>query len=168
MVVHYTGYHEGPRYYQSVPLRLIEYMFCDKRGTRMSIRMNKKGITLMEVLVASIIFALVMIGVANLFVGGKRYILHARSRMTGGELGRYFLDPLQVQVRQDEWGTNNLSKGFDSAGIPSQWTDNRAIDKIRYNVDYTAENAADTETDVRKVTATVSWTETAPSTQPTQ
>ncbi len=43
-----------------------------------------------------------MLGLTNLFVSGKRYILHSRARMTGGEIGRLFLDPLNMAVHQGE------------------------------------------------------------------
>jgi len=72
---------------------------------------NNKGLTLLEVLVATFIFALLMLGVTNIFLSSKRSILHSRSRMTASELVRYFLDPLQMQVRQDSWNTNCLGVG---------------------------------------------------------
>jgi len=78
--------------------------------------MHKKGLTLLEILVASIILAIVTAGLANIFVVGKRYILRSRSRMAGGELGRVFLDPLQMDVRQDLWGSNCLSSGIGCPG----------------------------------------------------
>jgi Tfp pilus assembly protein PilV len=69
---------------------------------------NKKALTLFEILVSVIILALVITGLANVFVAGKRYIRHSRMRMGGGEIGKQFLDPLQSYVRQDTWGTNPL------------------------------------------------------------
>ncbi|MDD2751852.1 MAG: hypothetical protein PHN59_01815 [Candidatus Omnitrophica bacterium] len=57
----------------------------------------------MEVIVALVILAVVMAGLVNLFISGKRWIIHLNYRMAGGELGRQFLDPLQMQVRQDQW-----------------------------------------------------------------
>ena len=71
--------------------------------------MHKKGLTLLEILVASIILAVVIAGLANIFFVGKKYILRSRLRMAAGELGRAFLDPLQKDVRQDLWTTNCLS-----------------------------------------------------------
>ena len=65
--------------------------------------MNKKGLSLVEILVSLVIMGLVMVGLVNIFISGKRWTLHSRSRITAGELGRYFLDPLQMDVRQDTW-----------------------------------------------------------------
>jgi len=73
--------------------------------------MSKKGLTLIEILVSCVILALVLTGLVSIFIAGKRHVLHGRSRMTASELGRYFLDPLQMQVRQDDWGANCLSQG---------------------------------------------------------
>jgi Tfp pilus assembly protein PilV len=46
--------------------------------------MNKKALTLFEIIVSVVILALAVTGLANVFVAGKRYIQHSRSRMTGG------------------------------------------------------------------------------------
>ncbi len=51
-----------------------------------------------------LVFALIMTGLSNLFVATKQLGLHARSRIVASELGRYFLDRLQMQVREDTWG----------------------------------------------------------------
>jgi prepilin-type N-terminal cleavage/methylation domain-containing protein len=64
---------------------------------------KKRGFTILEVLVAAIILALVVFGLANVFVAAKRLIAHSSSRMAGGEIGRLFVDPLQLYVRQDTW-----------------------------------------------------------------
>jgi hypothetical protein len=59
-----------------------------------------------------------MTGLANVFVAGKRYIKHSRLRMSGGEIGKKFLDPIQLLVRQDTWATNPL--GTDNITSPSE------------------------------------------------
>jgi len=113
----------------------------------------------MEVMVSALIFALVLIGMANIFVAGRRYILHARARMTSTELGRYFLDPLQLQVRQDEWDVGNCLSTGVGCGSPTHKLD---------NIDYTAEYKIDAgpgglpATDVRRVTTTITWQELQP------
>jgi len=117
--------------------------------------MDKKGVTLMEVVVSAVIFALVLVGMTNLFIGGRRYIMHARARMTAGELGKYFVDPLQMQVRFDQWGSNCLSSG---AGCV---TPTFNINNIDYNAQYQVSPGPGT-TDVRRVTTTITWQEIAP------
>lgn len=71
--------------------------------------LKNKALSLLEILVSVVILALLILGMINLFVSGKRYILHSRWRMSGGEIGKFFLNPLQMDVRQDTWGNNCLS-----------------------------------------------------------
>ena len=113
----------------------------------------------MEVVVASIILAITMVGIVNLFVSGARYVQHSRARMTGGEFGRYFLDPLQEQVRQDEWGTNCLS---NPAGC--QQTLTKSIDNLNYTATYKVDAGPtfDGPSDTRRVQIDLNWNETGP------
>lgn len=73
--------------------------------------MHKKALTLLEILISTLILAITIAGLANLYISGQKWLLHARSRMTGVELGKYFLEPLQMDVRQDTWNTNCLGAG---------------------------------------------------------
>lgn len=79
---------------------------------------KRKGLSLLEILVASLILTLVLAGLLNTFLAGKRWVLHNRLRMTGGELGKYFLDPLQNQVRGDTWNTTSCLGTGTSANCP--------------------------------------------------
>jgi prepilin-type N-terminal cleavage/methylation domain-containing protein len=116
--------------------------------------MRKNGLTLIEVLVSLIIISITMAGLVNIFVSARRHILHARTRMTGGELGKYFLDPLQMEVRQDTWDNNNLSAPLSYAG-PSQ-----TIERINYRPFYNVTNVNDTT--LRRVVVDILWNETTP------
>ena len=117
---------------------------------------RRAGFTLMEVIVASMLIAITLTGLAHLFVIGKRYILHSRSRMASGELSKVFLDPLQMNVRQDQWGNNCLSSS-PTAGCPGPQT----IDNIPYTPTYTI-NDVGGGTNLRRVRLTIGWTEPAP------
>ena len=64
---------------------------------------KNSGLSLVEVLISMLILATVVGGLANLFLSVKELTLHVHSRMVAGKLGRYFLDPLQMYVRQDTW-----------------------------------------------------------------
>jgi len=141
--------------------------------------MHKQGLTLLEILVAVIILALVTTGLANIFVTGKRYILHSRAMMTGGELGKLFLNPLQMQVRQvptndttqDGWdqANNGLTVGttyFNSVTGDTQnpicpSAANRTANDIeyaaRFNVIVHPQSA-----NIRKVIANITWDEIRP------
>ena len=120
------------------------------------VKAQYKGFTLVEILVATILLALTVGGIANVFVASKRYIMHARLRMSGGEMGKYFLDPLQMNVRQDQWDTAeanaaaNCLKSNPSAGCPAA--------QAGYTPGYTVTDVAGTG-GLRRVQLQVNWTE---------
>lgn len=120
--------------------------------------MNKKAFTLLEIIVSTIILALVIGGLANVFVVAKRRIVYSRSKMQTAELGRLFLDPLQSQVRQDEWGANCLTGRDCSAESQTQ-----TLDNIPYTPTYETSallvDAQNPQGRLRKVKVTISWDE---------
>lgn len=108
----------------------------------------------MEVLVSAFIMAVIMAGLANIFLAGKRHIVHSRTRTSGSELGRYFLDPLQMQVRQDRWGNNCLSTG----NCPDQTLGiTQGLDRD-YTAHYTVINNSPAN-NLNKVEVEISWSE---------
>jgi hypothetical protein len=114
--------------------------------------MRKKAVSLLEIVVATVIMVLIMASLSNIFLASKRYILHTRSRRTGGEMGYFFLDPLQKQVRQDNWDTSCLGTGT----CPDQIT---GIAE-GLNTDYTAHYEVTPNfggTTLSKVKVTISW-----------
>jgi len=120
-------------------------MALRRRQAAHSINLNKKALTLLEILISVIILALVVTGLANVFVAGKRYIQHSRMRMTGGELGKYFLDPLQMQVRQDTWATNPLGTNNITGAVVAGYTPTYTTTTLPSNI--------------KKVKVTVNWIE---------
>jgi len=126
-------------------------------------KMSLTGFTLVEIIVAALILALVTTGLAYVFLAGKRHILHTRSRIQAAELGRLFLDYLPMHVRQDTWdqAANALSTtapgGRDCASQPGcPAATERILDAITYNPQYYISNAG---TSLRKVKVTINWTE---------
>jgi hypothetical protein len=47
----------------------------------------------------------------NIFTAAKRYMYLSRSKMSGGELGKYFLDNLKMDVDASTWNTNTNCVG---------------------------------------------------------
>lgn len=113
--------------------------------------MNKKGLGLVEIIVATVILAITMAGLVNLFISGKRYIQYNRSRMTAGELGKYFLEPLHMDVRQDLWSSNCLGSGSECVGPQS-------IDGIIYTPVYYIGNDQPL-VNLNRVRVDITWTE---------
>jgi len=116
--------------------------------------MHKKGFTLVEIIVATLILALVTTGLAYVFLAGKRHLLHTRSKIQAAELGRLFLAPLQRDVRQDQWGSNCLSAG---TGCPGAQT----VDNITYTPTYNR-TLNYPIANLNKVKVTITWNEPAP------
>jgi len=112
---------------------------------------------MLEILIAALIFALIIAGLTSVFVAGKGHLQHSRARITAAELGRYFLDPLQMQVRQDQWGANCVS---DNINCPTVTPESRTIDNTTYDTSYSSDNLGGTAgTNLRRVMATVRWNE---------
>lgn len=121
--------------------------------------MSKDGLTLLEILIATLLFALVVTGLAHIFLAGKRHIRHGRSRITASEFNKYVLDVLPMQVRQDEWATNCLGQGINCATTVDQTWTNEA-DNIIYST--TTISSAVSGTELRKVVTRVNWSEPTP------
>jgi len=76
---------------------------------------NNKGLTLLEILVAVVLLALVVAGLGAIFVSSKSYVIYTRSFMAAAESARYFLDPLRADVRNDTWASSWLASGVLSS-----------------------------------------------------
>jgi prepilin-type N-terminal cleavage/methylation domain-containing protein len=118
----------------------------------------KRGLTLIEIIVSVVLISLTLIALANLFLGGKRYIIYSRSKMSAGEVSKYFLDPLRMDVRQDVWGSNCLSANVSCPGPQN-------ITYGSYNITYTPAynfTANVSGTTLSKVRLNITWTEPPP------
>jgi len=127
--------------------------------------MQKKGFTLIEILVAALLLALVMTGLVNVFVAGKRHTLHTRSKMQAAELGRLFLAPLQTQVKQSDW--NSSSNDYNSPNLLQKGTRTGSpepLDRIDYTPTYeiSVPPGFSSDSPMRKVKVTITWNELTP------
>jgi len=114
-----------------------------------------RGISLLEIVIAMVILALVLVGLVNVFVMSKGYIAHSRSRISAGELGKQFLDPLQAYVDQSTWeeaGGNNLSRDHNFTGSKT------IVNNIEFTPQYNV-TAGPAGTELRKVTVNITWNE---------
>ena len=116
---------------------------------------KQNALTLMEILVSAVILSLIFLGLLNLFISGRRYLQHSQSRMGGGELGKYFIDPLQMYVRQSDWGssTNLLTSGVSTSVVYT-------INGLTYTATSTVTAIGTTGLELRRVKSNIVWTET--------
>ncbi len=131
--------------------------------------MIKKGVTILEVIVALVILVLVIGGLVNIFISSQRWLIHARVRMQGGELGKRYLDPLQMQVRQGdpatgslEWtaGTSCLTGDGSTNCNTATWSD---ASGVTYTPAFVVSSVGTIDTDyplghLRRVRLTLDWT----------
>lgn len=140
---------------------------------------NKRGFTLLEIVISSIILAITSVGLAGICISGKKYIAHARARMAGGELGELFLNPLQSYVSQGERsilafdGWDDVNNALRVTGGTLRYCDSvvthtqqpfcppqadRTLAGIEYSATYqiTAHPSTDK---IRKVVTTINWIE---------
>jgi len=125
---------------------------------------RNKGLSLLEILVATMILAIVMAGLANLFVSSKWHIMRTRSLIVVGELARYFLDPLQGNVSGDNW--DSKISCLYSKNCTSQVLQNTQLTPGNFSYNYTVSYNITNVTSVNnltKVVLTINWTnETVP------
>ena len=113
---------------------------------------RQTGFTLVEVIVSTVVFAMLIVGLASVFIAGGKLIMHNRERMTGAQLGKFFLDPLQADVRRDTWDQAGNDLQLGSWSGTSQTINNRL-----FTESYTV--SAVGTTDLRRVVSTINWTE---------
>lgn len=124
---------------------------------------KKSGFTLIEIVVSSVILSLVLAGLASTFITGITYSRHSQLRMTGGELGRLFLDPFQMAVRQSDWDQGSNLFYIPAADNSRQWPGQaETLNGIDYTPSYTVSRVNDAngnDTGLRRLKAVVRWTE---------
>lgn len=114
------------------------------------------GLTLLEILVALFILSLVMAGLGNIFLVGKRYMLHSKSRAAALEFAKYLLSPFPAAVRQDSYDTGLLNVTASAKSGEDVY-----LDYISYTSSFNISNVTVGSSLVRKVNLTVKWNETA-------
>ncbi len=107
----------------------------------------------MEIVISVVILSLMVVGITALFISAKTHIFHSRARMTGGELGKLFLDPLAFDVAADTWSTGNLTTGARTGAT-------QTVGNVTFTPDYNIGSVAGT--DMRRVQVDVQWQETPP------
>jgi len=110
--------------------------------------MQKKALTLLEVIISVVILSLVITGLVHVFIVGKRYIEHSRCRVTAAEYAKRCLDPLWQYVRQDQWASP-----FGSATLPAAYT----FRGVTYTPTIVFSDVG--STGLKRAVVTISWNE---------
>lgn len=112
---------------------------------------------LLEIAIAMLILSSVTIGIANVLIASKRHTGISGSKMVATSLGREYIDRLQVNVTQNNWGLpgNDLN--------PMQYPDINVTNNP--NMNYTISRKVDNVSDValnnitRRVKVNITWNE---------
>jgi prepilin-type N-terminal cleavage/methylation domain-containing protein len=119
--------------------------------------MSRKGMTLLEIIISMMILSLITVGIANVFLAAKKYVRFDRSRIVAAQLGRYYMDVLQLNVTAANWRTasNNLTA---QAYLDFNDTINR---NMNYTINRTVDYPFDPAMKIHRVKLTISWNETS-------
>jgi len=90
----------------------------------------RKSFTIIEVLVSSILFAAVVAGFLSVVASVRHLNARSRQRIIATNVARQVLEDLYEAVRQDTWGSGNLTDGAHNNFLT------RTINGITYTVDY--------------------------------
>lgn len=124
--------------------------------------MEKRGFTLVEVIVASLILVFTVAGLLFVFSSERAALERAGRRIQAMDFARQTLEQLKNEVRADTWLTGTLSAGTHNTEAFLSLSDY----KLGYNFsgnrwyEVTDRNPdADAEIDYKEVTVTVDWDE---------
>lgn len=123
---------------------------------------NKKALTLLENLISLIIILLLVLIIMKVFFWGREMLIFNRPKLTAAEMAKYYLGPLHMQVRQDQWnenclGTMNASLCGSRPDFPDPELQPEEVGLITYTPEYTISEVDGTT--LRKVKVKVLWNE---------
>lgn len=120
---------------------------------------SRKALSLLEILVAAIILALIIMGSMSLFVASKGRIVHSRWRITAAEAGRLFLSPFQGEVNQQNWGNNCLSNPVPSCTpvLDTNLLADQTIDNNTFTPTYQTTRGVGGVGTLNRVQVTITW-----------
>ena len=122
------------------------------------IKLNRKGITLVEVVISLLIILIGASGIFASFIAAQNYVMRAKRRIAAVNVARQKFEELKPFVRQDTWAqsTNELYAGVGSTQpyiCGTVWFNSTWNGTLNYTV---------TNPDVasfRNVSMTLNWTE---------
>ena len=121
-------------------------------------RRDKKenGFTLLEIMVAMIVLAILAAGFFNTMVSSRYLVARSRKRFMGDEIARQEIENKRQFVRWDLWQLNNASNPLNPSGSWTSWV--AVVNNPGYESRFMVQNI--TGADCRKITVQVKWNET--------
>lgn len=117
--------------------------------------MNKKGLTMLEIMVSMVILGIIVAGLANVFIASKKIVLHSRNRIFAAELAKYMLAPLSSSIVYSNW--SSASNCLLNQGVCSTTPPPVRPSGISFQPSWSVSDPGDPL--VRKVKLTMGWNE---------
>ena len=115
--------------------------------------MRKNGFTLLEIMVSSVILALLAAGIFSVLVSSRYLVTRSKTRVVAVEIARAEIERMKSLVDVDTFYTSGL---FNDTGTWRAWD---STTYPPYSVRYRVDNGTGTAT-YRKVTVQVAWNDT--------
>lgn len=118
---------------------------------------NKRGFSLLEVLIGVFIISIAFSGIISVFIGSRKYVLRSQKRLGSANVARDFIESLRNSVRASTWENTDVASNPLAKGIYN--TSNKVIlEGVQYDVNY-AVSDAETGSGNKAVKITISYPE---------
>lgn len=121
--------------------------------------MNKSGFTLVEVMVAAVVLALLATGLFSVFASSRNLVSRSKRRLVAVEIARTEIETHKQHIREDRWNNPAYPAVFPADGNWRACASAAYVySGIAYNVDCRVDPGP-TADSYRKVTVRVRWNE---------
>jgi len=123
---------------------------------------DKKGFSLIEVIVALFILSIVLWPVTNYILNAKRYNMQNINLIRALNLGRAYLDNLYNEVRYDQWVPESNDYKYSGSNLSIRNHSTSTSLSYSYNITYNLFSDVTNLTnhnEMRKVKLTINWTD---------
>jgi prepilin-type N-terminal cleavage/methylation domain-containing protein len=115
--------------------------------------MRNKGFTLVEIIVAMVVLALLSTGLFSVFVSSRYIVRRSRSRLVALEVAKNVIENKRQYIRANTWYLGNASDPLNPTGAWSAPdTTTYPPYSVRFKIDPGPSN-----TDYRKISVQVQW-----------
>ena len=125
----------------------------------MSINKKRNGFTLLEIMVAMIVLAILAAGFFNTMVSSRYLVARSKRRFLATEIARQEIENKRQFVRVDTWYWNNASNPLNPNGSWPPWVAAANNSGILYESRFMVQNMT-APIECRKITVQVRWNET--------